>query len=148
MLLPLDVVMPVSDSRQPAPTEEVKKTLARRMSINMTMARFKVEDLKEKIVYNYRRTVNPCMEACVLSLITTCFAICSVLSWGRGDHGILGHGDTESSTVPRIIEMFNSRRVLQVSAGLHHVLVLTDSDGAFAFGHGRYGKLGTGSRTD
>lgn len=38
------------------------------------MAKFKGEDLKEKIVYNYRGTENTCMKACVLSLIT-CFGI-------------------------------------------------------------------------
>jgi alpha-tubulin suppressor-like RCC1 family protein len=67
-----------------------------------------------------------------------------VLSWGRGDYGILGHGDTKSSAVPRVLKMFNTMRVVGVSAGLHHVLVLTELDGIYAFGDGSNGKLGMG----
>lgn len=67
-----------------------------------------------------------------------------VLSWGRGDYGVLGHGDTKSSAVPRVLKIFNSMRVTGVSAGLHHVLVLTELDGVYAFGDGSSGKLGMG----
>ncbi|KAJ8554676.1 hypothetical protein ON010_g9805 [Phytophthora cinnamomi] len=67
-----------------------------------------------------------------------------VLSWGRGDYGVLGHGDTQSSAAPRVIKIFNSMRVTGVSAGLHHVLVLTELDGVYAFGDGSNGKLGLG----
>lgn len=68
-----------------------------------------------------------------------------MFSWGRGDHGALGHGDTESSSVPRMIPLFNAMRIVQVSSGLHHVLVLTELDGVFAFGEGVHGKLGVGT---
>jgi len=40
--------------------------------------------------------------------------------------------------------MFNTMRVVGVSAGLHHVLVLTELDGIYAFGDGSNGKLGMG----
>lgn len=43
-----------------------------------------------------------------------------------------------------MISFFNSLKVLQLSAGLHHVLVLTEMDGVFAFGDGSHGKLGVG----
>ncbi|KAF1783555.1 Regulator of chromosome condensation 1/beta-lactamase-inhibitor protein II [Phytophthora cactorum] len=82
----------------------------------------------------------------VKSLITDglCFSSSAALvySWGRGEHGVLGHGDTESSSVPRVLKIFNSVRVTGVSAGLHHVLVLTELDGVYAFGDGSNGKLG------
>ncbi|KAF4042079.1 Regulator of chromosome condensation (RCC1) repeat [Phytophthora infestans] len=54
------------------------------------------------------------------------------------------HGDAESSSVPRVLKIFNSQRVTGVSAGLHHVLVLTEMDGVYAFGDGSSGKLGLG----
>ncbi|KAG2979830.1 hypothetical protein PC118_g11549 [Phytophthora cactorum] len=71
-------------------------------------------------------------------------AVNNLYSWGRGEHGVLGHGDTESSSVPRVLKIFNSVRVTGVSAGLHHVLVLTELDGVYAFGDGSNGKLGMG----
>ncbi|KUF80016.1 E3 ubiquitin-protein ligase HERC1 [Phytophthora nicotianae] len=66
----------------------------------------------------------------------------NLFSWGRGDYGVLGHGDTRSCSVPRVLKMFNSLRVTGVSAGLHHALVLTELDGVYAFGDGSNGKLG------
>ncbi|KAF4137811.1 Regulator of chromosome condensation (RCC1) repeat [Phytophthora infestans] len=71
-------------------------------------------------------------------------AVNNLFSWGRGDYGVLGHGDAESSSVPRVLKIFNSQRVTGVSAGLHHVLVLTEMDGVYAFGDGSSGKLGLG----
>lgn len=73
--------------------------------------------------------------------------LCAVFSWGRGDHGALGHGDTDSNSMPRVIPLFNALRVVQVAAGLWHVLVLTELDGLFAFGGGVHGKLGVGKRS-
>lgn len=69
-----------------------------------------------------------------------------MFSWGRGDRGVLGHGDVKSLKIPRAIEFFNSKRVIQISAGRQHVLVLTQSHGVFAFGDGSHGKLGLGTR--
>ncbi|ETI49725.1 hypothetical protein L917_06197 [Phytophthora nicotianae] len=68
----------------------------------------------------------------------------NLFSWGRGDYGVLGHGDTRSCSVPRVLKIFNSLRVTGVSAGLHHALVLTELDGVYAFGDGSNGKLGMG----
>ncbi|DBA03410.1 TPA: LOW QUALITY PROTEIN: hypothetical protein N0F65_002818 [Lagenidium giganteum] len=108
-------------------------TLPHRRSSNApdlaALFRARQEDLKKKIVYNHRNTN---------------FSHASVFSWGRGDRGILGLGDSQSSHTPRIIECFNTMRVQQVSAGLHHVLVLTELDGVYAFGDGAHGKLGVG----
>jgi alpha-tubulin suppressor-like RCC1 family protein len=39
-------------------------------------------------------------------------------------------------------------KVIEVSAGRHHVLVLTDMDGVFAFGQGSNGQLGLGDAED
>ncbi|POM80040.1 Regulator of chromosome condensation (RCC1)-like protein [Phytophthora palmivora] len=79
-----------------------------------------------------------------MDFATNSVTVNHLLSWGRGDYGVLGHGDTESSAVPRILKFFNSMRVTGVSAGMHHVLVLTELDGVYAFGDGSHGKLGMG----
>jgi hypothetical protein len=42
---------------------------------------------------------------------------------------VLGHGDALSSPVPRILRMFDSKRVIEIGAGFQHVLVLTEHDG-------------------
>jgi alpha-tubulin suppressor-like RCC1 family protein len=57
---------------------------------------------------------------------------------------VLGHGDALSSPVPRILRMFDSKRVIEIGAGFQHVLVLTEHDGVYAFGDGSHGKLGLG----
>ncbi|OWZ24391.1 Regulator of chromosome condensation (RCC1) [Phytophthora megakarya] len=79
-----------------------------------------------------------------LDIAVNAVTVNNLFSWGRGNFGVLGHGDTESSTVPRLLKIFNSMRVIGVSAGLHHVLVLTELDGVYAFGDGSNGKLGLG----
>ncbi|KAH9106192.1 hypothetical protein AeMF1_018152 [Aphanomyces euteiches] len=71
-----------------------------------------------------------------------------VFSWGRGDRGVLGHGNNESIAVPRIINTLNYFRVTQIAAGRQHVLALTESNGVFAFGHGSHGQLGLGHTSD
>lgn len=57
---------------------------------------------------------------------------------------MLGHGDALSNPVPRILHMFDSKRVIEIGAGFQHVLVLTERDGVYAFGDGSHGKLGFG----
>lgn len=83
----------------------------------------------------------------ILFINMTTMSVCenAVFSWGRGDRGVLGHDDTASSSTPRIIRFFDSKRVSKLSAGFQHVLVLTEDDGVFAFGDGSHGKLGTGT---
>ncbi len=71
-----------------------------------------------------------------------------MFAWGRGDRGVLGLNDITASSTPRIIHTFDRMRVLQIAAGRQHVLVLTDSDGVFAFGEGAHGQLGTGDTQD
>ena len=70
-----------------------------------------------------------------------------VFSWGRGERGVLGHGNSESIGVPRVIEKLNYFRVMQLAAGRQHVLALTESNGVFAFGNGSHGQLGLGTAT-
>ena len=45
-----------------------------------------------------------------------------VYSWGHGDKGQLGHGDTKSSHLPRVVEALLGKEVRQVAAGGSHSL--------------------------
>ena len=45
-----------------------------------------------------------------------------VYSWGHGDKGQLGHGDTKSSLTPRVVEALLGKEVKQVAAGGSHSL--------------------------
>ena len=40
-----------------------------------------------------------------------------VLSFGNGDHGHLGHGNTENQLVPKAIEQLRGKRLVDVYAG-------------------------------
>jgi alpha-tubulin suppressor-like RCC1 family protein len=69
-----------------------------------------------------------------------------IYSFGYGKRGQLGHGDQEDQTLPKLIEAMRGKRVVQVSAGANHSLVLTESGAVFSFGHGAWGQLGHGNR--
>ena len=60
----------------------------------------------------------------------------------------LGHGDEEDQTLPKLIEAMRGKRVVQVSAGDDHSLVLTESGEVYSFGDGSFGKLGHGDQED
>jgi alpha-tubulin suppressor-like RCC1 family protein len=67
-----------------------------------------------------------------------------VYSFGEGQYGSLGHGDEEQQLVPKLIEMMRGKKVVQVSAGGLHNLVLTERGEVYSFGSGGHGKLGHG----
>eukprot|EP00966_Prymnesium_polylepis_P268467 6202409-Prymnesium_polylepis.1 len=80
-----------------------------------------------------------------------------VHSFGTGFWGQLGHGHeeqqhtnlssgdaalAEDESTPRLIDALRGTRVLSVSAGAEHSLVLNDRGVVYAFGRGCYGQLG------
>ena len=69
----------------------------------------------------------------------------SLYTWGEGDFGRLGHGDSQSRFMPTLVKELNGEDIGQVSCGASHTLALS-SDGRFiwAFGSGDHGKLGHG----
>ena len=70
-----------------------------------------------------------------------------VYSFGYGENGQLGHGDTNNQLVPTRIApaALNGERARAVSAGPAASFVLTDSGSAYSFGHGYAGRLGHGN---
>lgn len=75
-----------------------------------------------------------------------------VFSWGRGDYGQLGHGNTESITEPKSIEVFeklpDDNRVIQISCGDNHSIAVTAKGDVYTWGFGEMSQLGHGPYED
>jgi alpha-tubulin suppressor-like RCC1 family protein len=76
-----------------------------------------------------------------------------VYSFGRGDHGQLGHGDQERQLTPRVIEGLRPVRACAVAASRGwmtsgHNLVLGSNGALYYFGGGEFGRLGHGVKDD
>ena len=68
-----------------------------------------------------------------------------VYSWGRGDDGRLGHGDSSWQLKPLLVKAVSSRVIKQVTCGSYHTAAVTQEGGLFTWGGGMYGKLGHGN---
>ncbi|XP_061632291.1 alsin isoform X1 [Phyllopteryx taeniolatus] len=65
-----------------------------------------------------------------------------VWSWGRSEHGQLGHGDNLDRFQPLCIKSLNGKEVVRVAAGAHHSLALTAQSQVFSWGSNSLGQLG------
>ncbi|XP_055848616.1 uncharacterized protein LOC129913788 isoform X2 [Episyrphus balteatus] len=69
-------------------------------------------------------------------------------TWGWGVYGQLGHGTTENIPEPKLVPFFQYKKVIQVSLGHAHSLVLCKgvygSTEVYVFGSNHFGQLGTG----
>lgn len=49
-----------------------------------------------------------------------------VYSWGFGENGALGHGVDASQEIPRWVEAFRGRNVVNIAAGVEHTLFVVE----------------------
>jgi alpha-tubulin suppressor-like RCC1 family protein len=67
-----------------------------------------------------------------------------VYTFGRGNHGQLGHGEEECVCMPRVLKALEWRKVVGAAAGGVHTVVWTEAGEVYTFGNGRHGNLGLG----
>ncbi|KAI8508669.1 E3 ubiquitin-protein ligase herc2, partial [Branchiostoma belcheri] len=75
-----------------------------------------------------------------------------VYSWGNGDGGRLGHGDTNSREEPTLVRALSGkqlgRHVVHIVCGSTYSAAITADGELFTWGRGNYGRLGHGSSED
>eukprot|EP00277_Geminigera_cryophila_P015265 CAMPEP_0179451522 /NCGR_PEP_ID=MMETSP0799-20121207/35587_1 /TAXON_ID=46947 /ORGANISM="Geminigera cryophila, Strain CCMP2564" /LENGTH=179 /DNA_ID=CAMNT_0021246887 /DNA_START=187 /DNA_END=723 /DNA_ORIENTATION=+ len=71
-------------------------------------------------------------------------------SWGKGDYGRLGNGDSKPRQRPERVpkEMFGGSPAVMVTCGNTHSLVLTIEGRVWSCGWGHLGRLGHGDNAD
>jgi hypothetical protein len=71
-----------------------------------------------------------------------------VYTWGRGDNGLLGHGDTQHQYIPKHVDSLTGVKVKQSSCGGAHTALCSESGEVYTFGKGEFGQLGHGDVED
>ena len=71
-----------------------------------------------------------------------------VYSWGSGENGILGHGNTYGLNKPQMIKEFQSEEIINIAAGSFNSAAINVNGNLFTWGRGKYGILGQGSEED
>ncbi|XP_041128227.1 E3 ubiquitin-protein ligase HERC2-like isoform X2 [Polyodon spathula] len=75
-----------------------------------------------------------------------------VFSWGCGDGGRLGHGDTAYLEEPTVIAAFSGKQsgkqVVHIACGSTYSAAITVDGELYTWGRGNYGRLGHGSSED
>lgn len=72
----------------------------------------------------------------------------SVLAFGFGGFGGMATGELKNEPLPVEISQLNALNVQQISVGLWHTLIVTDTGSLYSVGRGRYGALGLGDDAD
>ncbi|KAK1738976.1 RCC1 domain-containing protein [Skeletonema marinoi] len=68
----------------------------------------------------------------------------TVYSWGRGEDGQLGIGDTSDQDEPTYVDALRGVGVKQIACGSGHTVVLTGEGEVYTWGRGDDGRLGHG----
>ena len=70
-----------------------------------------------------------------------------VYTWGRGEEGQLGHNDTYSRCVPKVVATLEARGVRAVMAGGFCSAAIDEAKQVYTWGDSREGQLGHGDHT-
>jgi alpha-tubulin suppressor-like RCC1 family protein len=68
----------------------------------------------------------------------------AVFTWGRGEDGQLGLGDTSDQDEPTYVDALRGVGVRQIACGSGHTVVLSTEGEVFTWGRGDDGRLGHG----
>ena len=68
-------------------------------------------------------------------------------TWGRGNYGNLGHGNTDSLSKPTVVQSLSDQGIIGISCGSKHMLAITTSFRVYSWGNGGHGRLGHGDTT-
>lgn len=68
----------------------------------------------------------------------------AVFTWGRGEDGQLGLGDTSDQDEPTYVDALRGVGIRQIACGSGHTVVLTTDGEVFTWGRGDDGRLGHG----
>ncbi|XP_017782464.1 PREDICTED: E3 ubiquitin-protein ligase HERC2 isoform X2 [Nicrophorus vespilloides] len=71
-----------------------------------------------------------------------------VYSWGSGDGGRLGHGDTLSKDEPTLIEVLKDKDIVDIKCGGSYSAAISENGVLYTWGRGNYGRLGHGTSDD
>ncbi|KAL3866609.1 hypothetical protein ACJMK2_043893 [Sinanodonta woodiana] len=67
-----------------------------------------------------------------------------VYTWGDGDYGKLGHGNSSTQKYPKLVRSLVGKQVTCISAGYRHSAAVTKDGELYTWGEGDYGRLGHG----
>ncbi|XP_056632300.1 E3 ubiquitin-protein ligase HERC2 isoform X1 [Diorhabda sublineata] len=71
-----------------------------------------------------------------------------VYSWGNGDGGRLGHGDTSFKEEPQIIYALLDKDIVDIKCGATYSAAISANGSLYTWGKGYYGRLGHGTCDD
>lgn len=71
-----------------------------------------------------------------------------VYSWGSGENGILGHGNTYGLNKPQMIKDITNENMIFIAAGSFNSAAIDVNGQLYTWGRGKYGILGQGSEED
>lgn len=72
----------------------------------------------------------------------------SIWMWGNGMYGQLGVGEKENSPVPLCVRDLQHEKAIQITCGVNHTMILTESNDVYSWGAGTYGRLGIREEKD
>ena len=82
---------------------------------------------------------------------THCLALTDaghVYSWGNGQGGRLGHGDSIGQNVPEKIQFLTNYKVIDICCGDQHSGCIVEGGAVYVWGVGLHGRLGIGMDTN